>query len=65
MGFEGVAAPLRMVQQTRIVLAAAASQNNAQIGRDLGLHVDTVVAGVKALACSPPPSMGGGPPTRS
>jgi transposase len=35
-------APLRMVQRAWIVLAAAGGQPNAQIARDLGLHVDTV-----------------------
>jgi transposase len=35
-------APLRMVQRACIVLAAADRQDNAQIARDLGLHVDTV-----------------------
>ncbi len=35
-------APLRMVQRAWIVLAAADGQYNAQIARDLGLHVDTV-----------------------
>ena len=82
-------APLRMVQRAWIVLAAAGGQYNAQIARDLGLHVDTVrtwrgrfasdgmkgladrprsgrppvfaatvVAGVKALACSLPAEHG-------
>ena len=82
-------APLRMVQRAWIVLAAADGQPNAQIARDLGLHVDTVrawrgrfgtdgrkgladrprsgrppvfaatvVAGVKALACSLPAEQG-------
>jgi len=35
-------APLRTVQRAWIVLAAAHGQHNAQIARDLGLHVDTV-----------------------
>jgi len=35
-------APLRTVQRAWIVLAAADGQHNAQIARDLGLHVDTV-----------------------
>ena len=35
-------APLRMVQRAWIVLAAAGGQHNAQIARDLGVHVDTV-----------------------
>lgn len=35
-------APLRSVQRAWIVLAAADGQHNAQIGRALGLHVDTV-----------------------
>ena len=34
--------PLRTVQRAWIVLAAAAGQHNAQIARNLGLHVDTV-----------------------
>ncbi len=82
-------APLRTVQRAWIVLAAADGQHNAQIARDLGLHVDTVrtwrgryategikgladrprsgrppvfaatvVAGVKALACSLPAERG-------
>ena len=37
-------APLRTVQRAWIVLAAADGQHNAQIARDLGLHVDTVRA---------------------
>ena len=82
-------APLRTVQRAWIVLAAADGQPNAQIARDLGLHVDTVrtwrarfaakgmkgltdlprsgrppvfaatvVAEVKALACSLPAEHG-------
>lgn len=82
-------APLRTVQRAWIVLAAADGQSNAQIARDLGLHVDTVrtwrarfaakgmtglvdlprsgrppvfaatvVAEVKALACSLPAEHG-------
>jgi transposase len=82
-------APLRSVQRACIVLAAADGVSNAQIARDLGLHVDTVrtwryrfategmkgladrprsgrppvfaatvVAGVKALACSLPAEHG-------
>jgi len=82
-------APLRLVQRAWIVLAAADGQHNAQIARDLGLHVDTVrtwrgrfaatgmtgladrprsgrppefsatvVAQVKALACSLPAEHG-------
>lgn len=82
-------APLRSVQRAWIVLAAADGQHNAQIARDLGLHVDTVrtwrsrfatdamkgladlprsgrppvypatvVAQVKALACSLPAEHG-------
>jgi transposase len=51
-------APLRMVQRACIVLAAADGRPNAQIARDLGLHVDTVrtwrgrfaAAGRKGLA---------------
>ena len=35
-------APLRTVQRAWIVLAAADGQHNAQIARDLGVHVDTV-----------------------
>jgi len=35
-------APLRSIQRAWIVLAAADGQHNAQIARDLGLHVDTV-----------------------
>ena len=35
-------APLRSVQRAWIVLAAADGQRNAQIARDLGVHVDTV-----------------------
>jgi len=35
-------APLRSVQRACIILAAADGQSNAQIARDLGLHVDTV-----------------------
>lgn len=35
-------ASLRSVQRAWIVLAAADGQHNAQIARDLGLHVDTV-----------------------
>ena len=35
-------APLRSVQRAWIVLAAAEGQNNSQIARDLGIHVDTV-----------------------
>ena len=35
-------APLRTVQRAWIVLAAADGQPNAQIARELGLHVDTV-----------------------
>ena len=35
-------APLRSVQRAWIVLAAADGQSNAQIARDLGVHVDTV-----------------------
>lgn len=82
-------APLRCVQRACIILAAADGQYNAQIARDLGVHVDTVrtwrgrfaadgmkgladrprcgrppvfaatiVAGVKALACSLPAEQG-------
>lgn len=82
-------APLRSVQRACIILAAAGGDSNAQIARDLGLHVDTVrtwrgrfaaegikgladrprsgrppvfaatvVAGVKALACSLPAEHG-------
>jgi len=82
-------APLRSVQRACIVLAAADGQDNAQIARDLRIHVDTVrtwrgrfaaegmkgladrprsgrppvfaatvVAGVKALACSLPAERG-------
>ena len=54
-------APLRMVQRAWIVLAAADSQPNAQIARDLGVHVDTVrtwrarfaAAGMKGLTDLP------------
>jgi transposase len=54
-------APLRRVQRAWIVLAAADGQPNAQIARDLGLHVDTVrtwrgrfaAAGMKGLADRP------------
>ena len=35
-------APLRSVQRACIVLAAAGGVSNAQIARDLGIHVDTV-----------------------
>lgn len=35
-------APLRSVQRACIILAAADGRSNAQIARDLGLHVDTV-----------------------
>jgi len=35
-------APLRTVQRAWIVLAAADGQHNAQIARELGVHVDTV-----------------------
>lgn len=35
-------APLRAVQRAWIVLAAADGQHNAQIARELGVHVDTV-----------------------
>lgn len=60
-------APLRTVQRAWIVLAAADGQSNAQIARDLGLHVDTVrtwrvrfaAKGMKGLAdlprCGRPP----------
>jgi transposase len=34
--------PLRMVQRAWILLAAADGQYNAQIARDLGVHVDPV-----------------------
>lgn len=82
-------APLRMVQRACIVLAAADGRYNAQIAREVGVHVDTVrtwrgrfatdglkglvdrprsgrppvftatvVAGVKALACSLPAEHG-------
>ncbi len=82
-------APLRKVQRAWIVLAAADGKYNAQIARDLGLHIDTVrtwrgrfaadgmkgltdrprsarppvysatvVAQVKALACSLPAEHG-------
>ena len=54
-------APLRMVQRACIVLAAADGQDNAQIARDLSVHVDTVrtwrgrfaAAGMKGLADQP------------
>jgi len=54
-------APLRKVQRAWIVLAAADGQSNAQIARDLGLHVDTVrtwrsrfaAHGMKGLADRP------------
>ena len=54
-------APLRTVQRAWIVLAAADGQHNAQIARDLGLHVDTVrtwrgrfaAAGMTGLADRP------------
>lgn len=54
-------APLRTVQRAWIVLAAADGQYNAQIARDLGLHVDTVrtwrarfaADGMKGLADRP------------
>lgn len=54
-------APLRTVQRAWIVLAAADGQANAQIARDLGLHVDTVrtwrarfaAKGMKGLADLP------------
>jgi transposase len=54
-------APLRLVQRAWIVLAAADGQYNAQIARNLGLHVDTVrtwrgrfaTAGMKGLADRP------------
>ena len=54
-------APLRLVQRAWIVLAAAEGQHNAQIARDLGLHLDTVrtwrgrfaTAGMKGLADRP------------
>jgi len=50
-------APLRAVQRAWIVLAAAGGQPNAQIARELGLHVDTArtwrgrfaVEGIKGL----------------
>ena len=53
--------PLRTVQRAWIVLAAAAGQHNAQIARNLGLHVDTVrtwrgrfaTDGMKGLADRP------------
>ena len=35
-------APLRLVQRAWIVLAAADGQSNAQIAREVGVHVDTV-----------------------
>lgn len=35
-------APLRGVQRAWIVLAAADGQRNAEIGRSVGMHVDTV-----------------------
>lgn len=54
-------APLRAVQRAWIVLAAADGAHNAQIARDLGLHVDTVrtwrgrfaAEGMKGLADRP------------
>jgi transposase len=54
-------APLRAVQRAWIVLAAADGQPNAQIARDLGVHVDTVrtwrgrfaAEGMKGLADRP------------
>lgn len=54
-------APLRMVQRAWIVLAAADGQPNAQIARELGLHLDTVrtwrarfaTAGMTGLADRP------------
>lgn len=54
-------APLRSVQRACIILAAADGHSNAQIARDLGLHVDTVrtwrgrfaVDGLKGLADRP------------
>lgn len=54
-------APLRSVQRACIVLAAAEGDSNAQIARDLGLHLDTVrtwrgrfaAAGMKGLVDRP------------
>lgn len=54
-------APLRSVQRAWIVLAAADGQHNAQIARDLGVHLDTVrtwrgrfaTEGMKGLADRP------------
>jgi transposase len=54
-------APLRSVQRAWIVLAAADGQHNAQIARDMGVHVDTVrtwrgrfaAEGMKGLADRP------------
>jgi DNA-binding CsgD family transcriptional regulator len=54
-------APLRSVQRACIILAAAGGRHNAQIARDLGVHVDTVrtwrarfaVDGMKGLADRP------------
>jgi transposase len=54
-------APLRSVQRAGIILAAADGQSNAQIARELGLHVDTVrtwrgrfaAEGIKGLADRP------------